>query len=248
MELPAYHLPAAKAYFLHVWERVSAFIKKAGTIIFAASVGIWFLSNFGLAGWEGGSGAFGFLPSMADAPENYMDFSVLAGVGSAIAWIFAPLGFGTWQAAACSLSALIAKENLVSTFGVLFGLGEVGEGSTLLWATFQQMFTVAGTFSLGAMLAFVAFNMLDAPCFAAIGTIRRQMADPKWFWAAIGYQCGFGWMVGLIINQLWELFALGHFGVWTVVALAALAAILFQLFRPTPKYGQEASREVKEAA
>lgn len=248
MELPAYHLPAAKAYFLHVWERVSAFIKKAGTIIFAASVGIWFLSNFGLAGWEGGSGAFGFLPSMADAPENYMDFSVLAGVGSAIAWIFAPLGFGTWQAAACSLSALIAKENLVSTFGVLFGLGEVGEGSTLLWATFQQMFTVAGTFSLGAMLAFVAFNMLDAPCFAAIGTIRRQMADPKWFWAAIGYQCGFGWVVGLIINQLWELFALGRFGVWTVVALAALAAILFQLFRPMPKYGQHAAREVKEAA
>ena len=248
MELPAYHLPAAKAYFLHVWERVSAFIKKAGTIIFAASVGIWFLSNFGLAGWEGGSGAFGLLPSMADAPENYMDFSVLAGVGSCIAWIFAPLGFGTWQAAACSLSALIAKENLVSTFGVLFGLGEVGEGSTLLWATFQQMFTVAGTFSLGAMLAFVAFNMLDAPCFAAIGTIRRQMDDPKWFWAAIGYQCGFGWVVGLIINQLWELIALGRFGFWTVVALVALAAILFQLFRPMPKHGQAQQKEAKEAA
>ncbi len=235
MELPAYHLPAVRPYLLHVWERVSAFIKKAGTIIFVACVGVWFLSNFGMAGWEGGSGAFGFLPSMSDAPENYMDFSLLAAVGGAIAWVFAPLGFGSWQAAACSLSALIAKENLVSTFGVLFGLGEVGEGSTLLWATFQQMFTAAGTFSLGAMIAFVAFNMLDAPCFAAIGTIRRQMNDAKWFWAAVGYQCAFGWVVGLIINQLWEFFALGRFGFWTVVAFVALAAILFQLFRPMPK-------------
>lgn len=235
MELPAYHLPALKAYLLHVWERTSAFIKKAGTIIFAACVGVWFLSNFGFAGWEGGNGAFGFLPEMAGVPDDFMDFSLLAAVGGAVAWIFAPLGFGSWQAAACTFSALIAKENLVSTFGVLFGLGEVGEGSTLLWATFRQMFTVAGTFSLGAMLAFVAFNMLNAPCFAAIGTIRRQMADSKWFWAAIGYQCGFGWVVGLIINQLWALFALGVFGPWTVVALVALAAMVFQLVRPMPK-------------
>ncbi|MEY8437572.1 ferrous iron transporter B [Atopobiaceae bacterium 24-176] len=248
MELPAYHLPAFKSYLLHVWERVSAFIKKAGTIIFVACVGVWFLSNFGTAGWEGGNGAFGFLPSAAGAPENYMDFSLLAAVGGAIAWIFAPLGFGSWQAAACSLSALIAKENLVSTFGVLFGLGEVGEGSTLLWATFQQMFTAAGTFSLGAMIAFVAFNLLDAPCFAAIGTIRRQMNDAKWFWAAVGYQCAFGWVVGLIINQLWELFALGRFGGWTVVALVALAAILFQLFRPMPKVRAGRTETAREAA
>ncbi len=248
MELPAYHLPALKSYLLHMWERVSAFIKKAGTIIFVACVGVWFLSNFGLAGWEGGDGAFGFLPAMGAVPENYMDFSLLAAVGGAIAWIFAPLGFGSWQAAACSLSALIAKENLVSTFGVLFGLGEVGEGSTLLWATFQQMFTVAGTFSLGAMIAFVAFNMLDAPCFAAIGTIRRQMNDTRWFWAAVGYQCGFGWVVGLIINQLWELFALGRFGVWTAVAFVALAAILFQLFRPMPKARAGHAEAARKAA
>ena len=243
MELPAYHLPALKSYLLHVWERVWAFIRKAGTTIFVACVGVWFLSNFGVAGWDGGSGAFGFLPEMADAPENYMNWSMLAGVGNAIAWIFAPLGFGTWQAAACSLSALIAKENLVSTFGVLFGLGEVGEGSALLWATFAQMFTVGGTLSLGAMLAFVAFNMLDAPCFAAIGTIRRQMADTKWFWAAIAYQCGFGWVVGLIINQLWELFALGNFGFWTVVAILCLAGIIIQLFRPMPRATEKPARQ-----
>ncbi|MDJ1122606.1 ferrous iron transporter B [Olsenella sp. YH-ols2217] len=243
MELPAYHLPALKSYLLHVWERVWAFIRKAGTIIFVACVGVWFLSNFGVAGWDSGSGAFGFLPEMADAPENYMNWSMLAGVGNAIAWIFAPLGFGTWQAAACSLSALIAKENLVSTFGVLFGLGEVGEGSALLWATFAQMFTVGGTLSLGAMLAFVAFNMLDAPCFAAIGTIRRQMADTKWFWAAIAYQCGFGWVVGLIINQLWELFALGNFGFWTVVAILCLAGIIIQLFRPMPRATEKPARQ-----
>ena len=239
MELPDYHLPAVKSYLLHVWERVWAFISKAGTIIFLACVGVWFLSNFGVAGWEGGSGAFGFLPGMEGAPENAMDYSVLAGVGSAIAWLFAPLGFGSWQAAASSLSTLIAKENLVSTFGVLYGLGEVGEGSTVLWASFAQMFTTAGVVHLGAMFAFVAFNMLDAPCFAAVGTIRRQMADSKWFWAAIGYECAFGWVVGLIINQLWELIALGNFGVWTVVALGALAAILFQLFRPMPRYGAD---------
>lgn len=243
MELPAYHLPALKSYLLHVWERVWAFIRKAGTIIFVACVGVWFLSNFGVAGWDSGSGAFGFLPEMADAPENYMNWSMLAGVGNAIAWIFAPLGFGTWQAAACSLSALIAKENLVSTFGVLFGLGEVGEGSALLWATFAQMFTVGGTLSLGAMVAFVAFNMLDAPCFAAIGTIRRQMADTKWFWAAIAYQCGFGWVVGLIINQLWELFALGNFGFWTVVAILCLAGIIIQLFRPMPRATEKPARQ-----
>lgn len=243
MELPAYHLPALKSYLLHVWERVWAFIRKAGTIIFVACVGVWFLSNFGVAGWDGGSDAFGFLPEMADAPDNYMNWSMLAGVGNAIAWIFAPLGFGTWQAAACSLSALIAKENLVSTFGVLFGLGEVGEGSALLWATFAQMFTVGGTLSLGAMLAFVAFNMLDAPCFAAIGTIRRQMADTKWFWAAIAYQCGFGWVVGLIINQLWELFALGNFGFWTVVAILCLAGIIIQLFRPMPRATEKPARQ-----
>ena len=232
MELPDYHFPSIKSWWLHVWERVSAYIKKAGTIIFAAAVGIWFLSNFGMY-----DGSFGYLAGIDEIADSYMDYSILAGIGSALSFIFAPLGCASWQAVASSISALIAKENLVSTFGVLFGLGDATENSLSMWSGFAGMFTDAsGILHAGAMCAFVAFNMLDAPCFAAMGTIRRQMDDSKWFWAAIGYQCGFGWVVGMIINQLWELFVLGNFGIWTVVAFAALAFILFMLFRPAPKF------------
>lgn len=237
MELPDYHLPTIKSWWLHVWERVWSYIKKAGTIIFASVVVVWFLSNFGLAGWEGGTGGFGYLPAMAGAAEDYMDYSILAGIGNALAWILYPLGCDTWQAVASSISALIAKENLVSTLGVFYGLTDATENSVALWASFGAMFTdTEGILHVGAMCAFVAFNMLDCPCFAAIGTLRRQMDDPKWFWFAIAYQCGFAWVVGLIINQLWELFALGEFGFWTVVAFVALGLIIFQLVRPTPKY------------
>ena len=239
MELPDYHLPSIKSWALHVWERVSAYVKKAGTIIFAAAVGIWVLSNFGLAGWEGGDGPFGFLQAMDGAPDTYMDYSILAGIGGALSFIFAPLGFGTWQATASTISALIAKENLVSTFGVLYGLGDATENSVSMWQGFANMFTIAGTLHVGAMCAFVAFNMLCAPCFAAMGTIRRQMDDPKWFWFAIGYECGFGWVVGLLINQFYEFFVFGSFGFWTVVALALLVLMLFQLFRPMPKWDEK---------
>ena len=239
MELPDYHFPSIRSWALHVWERVAAYVRKAGTIIFAAAVAIWFLSNFGIAGWKGGDGSFGFLQGMAAAPDTYMDYSILAGVGSALSFLFAPLGFGNWQATASTISALIAKENLVSTFGVLYGLGGATENSVSMWQGFAGMFTVAGTLHVGAMCAFVAFNMLCAPCFAAMGTIRRQMDDPKWFWFAIGYECGFGWVVGLLINQLYELFAFGSFGFWTVVAFVLLAAILFQLFRPMPAWDEK---------
>ncbi|MCR8908543.1 ferrous iron transport protein B [Thermophilibacter sp. ET337] len=236
MELPDYHLPALKSWWLHVWERISAYLKKAATIIFAACVVVWFLSSFGFASWEGGDGSFGFLASLPGAPEYSADYSLLAIVAGAIAWIFAPLGADSWQATAASINALIAKENLVSTFGTIFGLGEATEGDPVMWQAFAAMFTDgAGVMHAGAMCAFVAFNMLDAPCFAAIGTIRRQMDSPKWFWFAIGYQCVFAWCVGLIINQLWELFALGNFGVWTVVAFALLAGMVFQIVRPMPK-------------
>ena len=236
MELPDYHFPTLKSWWLHVWERISAYLKKATTIIFAASVVVWFLLEFGFASWAGGNGAFGFLSLMDGAPEYYTDYSLLAIVGNAIAWIFAPLGADSWQAAAASINALIAKENLVSTFGVIYGIGDATENSVTMWSGFAGMFTDAsGILHVGAMCAFVAFNMLDAPCFAAIGTIRRQMDSPKWFWFAIGYQCVFAWVVGLIINQLWELFALGNFGVWTVVAFVALAAMVFQIARPMPK-------------
>ena len=236
MELPDYHMPSIKSWWLHIWDRLSGYLKKAGTIIFAAAVGIWFLSNFGWQNWDGGTGAFGYI-NIDGAPDNFMDSSLLAAFGNLFTWLFAPLGFAKWEALASSVSALIAKENLVSTFGVLYGLGDATENSVSMWNGFANMFVTAdGVMHTGAMLAFVAFNMLDAPCFAAMGTIRNQMNDPKWFWAAIGYQCGFAWVVGMIINQLWELFALGNFGVWTVIAFVALAAILFQVFRPAPKY------------
>ena len=226
MELPSYHFPSIKSWWLHIWERVSAYIKKAGTIIFAAAVVVWFLSNFGFD-----NGAFGFLA------DGDVEKSLLKVIAGSISWLFAPLGADNWMATAASINALIAKEHLVSTFGVLFGLGDATENSLSMWSGFAGMFTDAsGIMHAGAMCAFVAFNMLDAPCFAAIGTIRKQMDDPKWFWFAIAYQCGFGWVVGLIINQLWELVVLGNFGFWTVVAFAALAGILFMLFRPAPKY------------
>ena len=240
MELPDYHMPSLKSWAMHVWERISAYILKAGTIIFAAAIGIWVLSNFGWATWEGANGVFGYLPSIEGAPENVMDFSLLAAVGGFIGAIFAPLGFANWQATAASISALIAKENLVSTFGVLYGLGDASEKSVTMWSGFAGMFTDAGgILHVGAMCAFVAFNMLDAPCFAAVGSIRRQMNDSKWFWFAIGYQCVFAWIVGLMINQFWEFFVLGSFGVWTVIAFIFLAAILFQLFRPAPKWDKK---------
>ena len=226
MELPSYHFPSIKSWWLHIWERVSAYIKKAGTIIFAAAVVVWFLSNFGFD-----NGAFGFLA------DGDVEKSLLKVIAGSISWLFAPLGADNWMATAASINALIAKENLVSTFGVLVGLGDATENSLSMWSGFAGMFTDAsGIMHAGAMCAFVAFNMLDAPCFAAIGTIRKQMDDPKWFWFAIAYQCGFGWVVGLIINQLWELAVLGNFGFWTVVAFVALAGILFMLFRPAPKY------------
>ena len=239
MELPDYHMPSAKSWWLHIWERVAAYVKKASTIIFSAAVGIWLLSNFGIAGWEGGDGSFGFLASMEGAPETYMDYSILAGLGGALSFLFIPLGFGNWQATASTFAALIAKENLVSTFGVLYGLGDATENSVSMWMGFANMFTVAGTLHVGAMCAFVAFNMLCAPCFAAMGTIRRQMDDPKWFWFAIGYECGFGWVVGLLINQFYELIVFGSFGFWTVVAFVVLALMLWQLFKPMPKWEEK---------
>ena len=249
MELPDYHLPALKSWWLHVWERISAYLKKAATIIFAACVIVWFLSNFGFASWEGGDGSFGFLASLPGAPEFSADYSLLAIVAGAIAWIFAPLGADSWQATAASINALIAKENLVSTFGTIFGLGEATEGDPIMWQAFAAMFTdSAGVMHAGAMCAFVAFNMLDAPCFAAIGTIRRQMDSPKWFWFAIGYQCVFAWSVGLIINQLWELFVLGNFSAWTVVAFVLLAGMIFQIARPMPREEKEDEKVLAQLA
>ena len=234
MELPAYHLPALRSYLLHIWERVKSFIMKAGTIIFAATVLVWFLSNFG---WV--DGVFQMLDADMEITDanvaSYMDYSILAAFGGAVGIIFAPLGFDSWQAASMTITGLIAKENVVSTFGTLYNLGDLGETDPDMWAAFASM--VSGT---GALIAFGAFNLLCAPCFAAMGTIRRQMNSGKWFWFAIGYECVFAWLVGLMINQFYLLFTGAGFGIWTAVAIVVLAAMLFQLFRPMPKALQAA--------
>lgn len=226
MELPAYHFPAIRSWALHVWERCFAFIKKAGTVIFASTVVVWFLSNFGSF-----EGSFGFLPAMQGIPEEFTDYSVLAMLGNLIAWVFAPLGFGTWKGAAISITGLVAKENIVATTGSLLAVSGASETSPDLWSAFAAMFP-----SMGACVAFGAFNLLCAPCFAAMGTIRNQMDSGKWTAIAIGYECGFAWCIALFINQFYNLFVLGQFGFWTVVAIVLFAAMLFQIFRPMPKF------------
>ena len=225
MELPAYHMPSLRSWALHVWERVSAYIKKAFTIIFASTIVVWFLSSFGVF-----EGAFGYLPSMAGVPEEYTDHSLLALVAGAVSWIFAPLGFDTWQATAMSVTGLVAKENVMATAASLLHLADATETDPSLWSAFAALFP-----SAGAIAAFGAFNLLCAPCFAAMGTIRAQMGSAKWTAIALGYECGFAWVVGLMINQFY-LAALGEFSVWTVVAAACALLILFQLFRPMPSY------------
>ena len=225
MELPAYHMPSLRSWALHVWERVSAYIKKAFTIIFASTIVVWFLSSFGVF-----EGAFGYLPSMAGVPEEYTDHSLLALVAGAVSWIFAPLGFDTWQATAMSVTGLVAKENVMATAASLLHLADATETDPSLWSAFATLFP-----SAGAIAAFGAFNLLCAPCFAAMGTIRAQMGSAKWTAIALGYECGFAWVVGLMINQFY-LAALGEFSVWTVVAAACALLILFQLFRPMPSY------------
>lgn len=238
MELPAYHFPAIRSWALHVWERCFAFIKKAGTVIFASTVVVWFLSNFGSY-----NGAFGYLPSMEGIPEEFMDYSVLAMFGNLVAWIFAPLGFSTWQATALTVSGLVAKENVVATAGSLLSVADAGETDPSLWTAFAAMFP-----TMGACVAFGAFNLLCAPCFAAIGTIRNQMNSGKWTAIAIGYECAFAWVIGLFINQFYNLLVLGQFGIWTVVAIVLLAAILFQIFRPMPKHAWTDEDETNTAS
>ena len=224
MELPQYHMPGVKNILLSMWERVKGYIIKAGTIIFLSTIVIWFLMNFGDAG-EG----FGLLDP--DAPD-YMEHSLMAGLGNLLAWIFAPLGFDNWQATATAVTGLVAKENVVATVGIITQLADYGEADPQLWFGFLQM--LGG--STAAVVAFCAFNLLCAPCFAAMGTIRQQQNSPKWFWITIGYLCGFAWCVGTMLYQFVGL-ATGEveFNVFTVVAIVIAAAMLFQIFRPMPK-------------
>lgn len=219
MELPAYHMPTVGNVLRSMWERGWSFIKKAGTIILLSTIILWFLMSFG---WVGGK--FGML----DAEQ--LNDSILASIGNVIAPIFAPLGWTKagegWKMAVAAITGLIAKENVVATFGMLFGFAEVAEDGSEIWGNLAQVMTPIAAYG------FLVFNLLCAPCFAAMGAIKREMNNAKWFWFAIGYQCGLAYIVSLCIYQFGTLFTGGGFGLWTVVAVVLLIAFLYMLFRP----------------
>ena len=213
MELPTYHVPSANNVLRATWERGWSFIKRAGTVIVASSIILWFLQGFGFL-----DGAFG----MVEDNNN----SLLAAIGNAICFIFAPLGFGDWQSTVATITGLIAKENVVSTFGILFQIGEeVAEDDSVLQAA------VALHYSGIAAYSFMVFNLLCAPCFAAMGAIKREMNNAKWTLAAIGYMCGFAYLISLMIYQFGILFTGGGFGIGTVAAVIDLTFLMYMLFR-----------------
>jgi ferrous iron transport protein B len=209
MELPAYRLPSAANILRSAWERSCSFIKKAGTVILLAAVFVWLASNFGLG--KGGLGMTG------------MEKSVLAAFGKIIAPIFAPLGWGDWQAAVATLTGLIAKENVVGTLRILCN---AADGGAETWKT-----ALAARFTALSAFSFLTFNLLCAPCVAALGAIRQEMNNALWFWGAVGYQCGFAYFVSLCIYQFGTLFSSGRFGLWTVIAFLSAAGFLFMLLR-----------------
>ena len=219
MELPAYHMPTVGNVLRSMWERGWSCIKKAGTIILLSTIILWFLMSFG---WV--DGKFGML----DAEQ--LNDSILASIGNVIAPIFAPLGWTKagegWKMAVAAITGLIAKENVVATFGMLFGFAEVAEDGSEIWGNLAQVMTPIAAYG------FLVFNLLCAPCFAAMGAIKREMNNAKWFWFAIGYQCGLAYIVSLCIYQFGTLFTGGGFGLWTVVAVVLLIAFLYMLFRP----------------
>ena len=215
MELPAYHMPTVSNVLRSMWERAWSFIKKAGTIILLSTIVLWFLMNFG---WVDGS--FGMLEA------EQLNDSILSKIGSFIAPIFTPLGWGDWKMAVAAVTGLIAKENVVGTFGVLFGFAEVAENGNEVWGQ------LAGSMTQIAAYSFLVFNLLCAPCFAAMGAIKREMNNTKWFWTAIGYQCGLAYVVSLCIYQLGNLFTGGSFGIGTVVAILLVIGFIYLLVRP----------------
>ena len=215
MELPAYHMPTVSNVLRSMWERAWSFIKKAGTIILLSTIVLWFLMNFG---WVDGS--FGMLEA------EQLNDSILSKIGSIIAPLFIPLGWGDWKMAVAAVTGLIAKENVVGTFGVLFGFAEVAENGNEVWGQ------LAGSMTQIAAYSFLVFNLLCAPCFAAMGAIKREMNNTKWFWTAIGYQCGLAYVVSLCIYQLGNLFTGGGFGIGTVVAILLVIGFIYLLVRP----------------
>ncbi len=215
MELPAYHMPTAGNVLRSMWERGYSFIKKAGTIILVSTVLLWFLMSFGWA-----DGSFGMLEA------EQLDSSILAAFGSILAPLFAPLGWGDWKMAVAAVTGLIAKESVVGTFGILFGFGEVAEDGTEIWGQ------LAGSMTAIAAYSFLVFNLLCAPCFAAMGAIRREMNNIKWFWFAIGYQTLFAYVVSLCVYQIGNVLTGGGFGVGTVAAIVLAIMFIYLLARP----------------
>lgn len=213
MELPSYHMPTAGNLFRSMWERGFSFIKKAGTIILLSTIVIWFTQTYGFV-----DGTFG-------AVED-LDHSILAIAGSWIAWIFTPLGWGNWQAAVAAITGLVAKENVVGTFGVLYGFSEVAEDGIEIWGVLAQSFTVVSAYS------FLVFNLLCAPCFAAIGAIKREMNNTKWTLFALGYQTGLAYCVSLCIYQIGTTVTTGSFGIGTAAAVLVIAIFGYLLLRP----------------
>ncbi len=222
MELPAYHWPTVGNVLRSMWERGWSFIKKAGTIILLSTIVLWFLMSFG---WVDGSF------TMLEAEQ--LNDSILAKIGSAIGWIFAPLGWTQagegWKMAVAAVTGLIAKENVVATFGMLYGFAEVAEDGSEIWGNLAQAMTPIAAFG------FMVFNLLCAPCFAAMGAIKREMNNTKWFWIAIGYQCILAYIVAMCIYQIGTVFTTGAFGIGTVVAIVFVIGFLYLLFRPAPK-------------
>ena len=210
MELPAYHMPTIGSVLRSMWERGWSFIKKAGTIILVSTIAVWFTTYFGVM-----DGKFQMLS------EDQIDYSILATIGKAICWIFIPQGWGNWQATVASVTGLVAKENIVGTLGILYGGGDAS-----VYATMGAAFTAVSGYS------FLAFNLLCAPCFAAMGAIKREMNNTKWFWTAVGYQCGFAYLVSLVVNQIGGLFTGAGFSIWTIVAIAVIVAFIYLLARP----------------
>ena len=210
MELPAYHWPTLGNVLRSMWERGWSFIKKAGTIILLSTILVWFTTYFGTV-----DGTFRMLS------EDEIDYSILAAIGGVIAWIFKPLGWGNWQAAVASITGLVAKENIVGTLGILYGGGD---------GTVYQ--NIAAAFNGISGYSFLVFNLLCAPCFAAIGAIKREMNSQKWTWFAIGYQCGFAYLCGLMIYQFGCAFTGNLNVIGLICAILALAGIIYMLVRP----------------
>ena len=224
MELPAYHMPTVGNVLRSMWERGWSFIKKAGTIITLSTIVVWFLLNFGWT--DAGFGMLNFDGLEGAAMEAAQAECVLAKIGNLISWIFTPLGWGDWKMTVAAITGLVAKENVVGTFGQLFGFAEVAEDGQEIWGT------LASSMSQIAAYSFLVFNLLCAPCFAAMGAIKREMNNTKWFWFAIGYQCLLAYLVSLCIFQFGTLFTGGGFGIGTVAAIVVLIGFLYMLFRP----------------